>query len=882
MSQVVKSLTENLPWLRELIRQHSPSEGFDEVAVEALLETEATGANRRMTPQLRTALQSALLLPFSDLNEFLNNIISEYRRLLPADADPSAHDCLMAIAESTGLVPATDEEPFLVRFMDSACLLRPFWDSQQTDTFTTEIFAFFSKTARNELLILTNSLIEGVPLEAVDGGPVSSFIDTAWSVFQKIGEENWKKLTEIQCRLERDQAMFLQRLEICAEGVVSQNPQLNPECLVGLIKATLTLCEPFQPNLKYLSEHFLASDFLPLFPNASQLASSENFFHFCLASFLLFCINNSTQPDLPFSHAITIDAKEGEPRVQSIQHVNSKREDFSGFLMSENATLSLNLRSAADPYDSPVPSRLQSRLLNDLTPVSINPIPVCPSAGSQPELLHIPSEISEINPQGQAVSPRELSLYSKAMKNLCGFSKTVTALESELTPFAPGPVSPRREELTSEVTSASHSLSTLAQKEKPVEPAPDSLAETTENRAFIQSDSVYANITDQEKTKIMANLKRLFDHYAKLRTPDRVPTKAVAAMVPEELSLDLKEFLFFCQDFGIQLDTNRPKNIEALKVLYRLMTTLSGLNFNKFIKILKHVAKTIYWQQNPPSEQTVTVYPVGGPADAYSVSLMRTTGASGMKKTSNGQEEVQVVDPLAAFVFNKEAEESLFFYFCKALGFDNKLGCEELKRKELANSQTRPLVLPEKKLARKVDPGEDSLIRNYLPRPSSTHKGAPRDGKVFEKLYKDAIYGQTAKKIIESSSKSPKSQAKSRPVSVKKAKVPKLSTYAEKDFARRQMEFLQHMNWEIVNKMSYHELVEQMRSQMGEVALQKQGALLPRPPLGNKENRTGDQPVTSLKGPKVGRGKKSKNKLDPMPFDRKQAFLKYGKGVSQL
>lgn len=371
-------------------------------------------------------------------------------------------------------------------------------------------------------------------------------------------------------------------------------------------------------------------------------------------------------------------------------------------------------------------------------------------------------------------------------------------------------------------------------------------------KSSVDESSVYETVSEQAKVKIMTNLQRLFQYYCKLKVGgisghlSRVQSESNAEY------MDLREYMYFCQDFGVQIDVSKPKNLDGLKVLYRLMTTISGLNFNKFVKIIKYVSNVLYLQQNPPSQQQVNMFAESVPSYHKDTSL-----------ANHREEQVQVVDPLTVSDFDNGKSEAIFFYYCRQLGLEDRKRCDDTRRKNFAKEDTKPRNHLTKIVIRKIDPSQDSLIKLYLPKKNSLSKDQKRSGEpVFEKLYKNALYDQKARQIIESARKQQEKSPAKRPPTCKQK--PRPESRIKGLSVKKQAEFLQNMNAEVISKANYAELAQQLKPAP---------PTLPKPVEERQSYRNGTAPNPTLQDP-------SKSRLsvqNQMSLQRVLACINYGK-----
>lgn len=91
---------------------------------------------------------------------------------------------------------------------------------------------------------------------------------------------------------------------------------------------------------------------------------------------------------------------------------------------------------------------------------------------------------------------------------------------------------------------------------------------------------------------ILKNLRTLFEQYAKLEK-STLWTSNISKMNFEDDDagfMNLKEFLLFCKDHSISLSCEVKEAEKQLRTLFKLICTAQGVNFEKFITLLKHIS----------------------------------------------------------------------------------------------------------------------------------------------------------------------------------------------------------------------------------------------------------------------------------------------------
>jgi hypothetical protein len=95
--------------------------------------------------------------------------------------------------------------------------------------------------------------------------------------------------------------------------------------------------------------------------------------------------------------------------------------------------------------------------------------------------------------------------------------------------------------------------------------------------------------------KILNNLRHLFDEYTKL---EGFTIKANSGHLCDsdfetEKYMKLKDFLLFCKDHSIVTEEDPVTKSKDLSTLFKLICTSQGLNFEKFLTLMRHIATTI-------------------------------------------------------------------------------------------------------------------------------------------------------------------------------------------------------------------------------------------------------------------------------------------------
>jgi hypothetical protein len=93
---------------------------------------------------------------------------------------------------------------------------------------------------------------------------------------------------------------------------------------------------------------------------------------------------------------------------------------------------------------------------------------------------------------------------------------------------------------------------------------------------------------------ILKNLRAIFEQYAKLDKLSLWSSNPPSDDLDEDTSryMNLKEFLLFCKDHSITLEGESKDQEKQLIVLFKLICTSQGLNFEKFFTLLKHINLT--------------------------------------------------------------------------------------------------------------------------------------------------------------------------------------------------------------------------------------------------------------------------------------------------
>lgn len=91
---------------------------------------------------------------------------------------------------------------------------------------------------------------------------------------------------------------------------------------------------------------------------------------------------------------------------------------------------------------------------------------------------------------------------------------------------------------------------------------------------------------------ILKNLRTLFEQYAKLEKSSLLTSTSSRNGLEEDDGryMNLKEFLLFCKDHSISLEMDSKDQDKQLRTLFKLICTSQGVNFEKFITLLKHIS----------------------------------------------------------------------------------------------------------------------------------------------------------------------------------------------------------------------------------------------------------------------------------------------------
>lgn len=449
------------------------------------------------------------------------------------------------------------------------------------------------------------------------------------------------------------------------------------------------------------------------------------------------------------------------------------------------------------------------------------------------------------------------------------------------------------------------------------------------------------------RQRIEKNLQRMFDFYSKSRLKPDPSKKEFDAYQQSLKQMRLREFMDFCADFGVQLYTCPKKNSQGLQILFKLITTKTGLTFPKFINILRHVALKIKEEQNSQSltksnnalqqensEKTPTVDPETeqqrlptcesedyfGKPEKHHPSIefdenMYESQETKLQQSTLNEPKQTVIKPVPVPVFvhkctapaltTPEELEECFVGYMIALGIDNPAFCQQVthahrprEQRDESPSNLRPLgsqelseltFQPNISQSQPYDPAaskrlpkiqvraqsgvreksqaaqKDKLkVSNKNPR-KSVKAPLPPHKDVYEKLYLQGVSKKGFQQHLKEISQKKELQTKAIAQPVRKTSHPQIRTdsYAAKENFKKQAHFLQHINWEIVSKMSFSELAMQMQEKVGADNF-------------TKLKKTVEATNKLVKGAQLIKMDNQEGK-EEMSFQKHSKFLNYGK-----
>lgn len=472
--------------------------------------------------------------------------------------------------------------------------------------------------------------------------------------------------------------------------------------------------------------------------------------------------------------------------------------------------------------------------------------------------------------------------------------------------------------------------------EKPVENQINSISKNAfvRNSLDLNCEKPKPNkiISQETKIVIIKNLQKLFDHYVKLRlkpNPSKNDFEQYSLAIKH---MRLREFLDFCEDFKIKLYECPKTNFKGLQILFKLLTNPAGLNYDKFLNILKHIALKVYEESNQKNIKKISKIEVleeekleeslieEESVDYFGKEIKLKVNAEKMTSEKSVSEKMtfekmlfdkiisekmtsekmtsekrlfekmtsekmlsentisnnstknikQEVDKSQIQLSNtKENLEHIFFELMLKVGIDKWQTCQSIKRptgQSQSHSQQIRIVANNQQTLKKSELNSMFRPNLFLSQSYKSRKLSRRPKNVFEKLYFEGIstplFYQNKNETIA------KLEKLHKPISIKK--LPKrqhvnykFDSYSAKENYKKQAHFLQHINWEIISKMSFTELVYQMQEKLGSenfLILQK---------TVNDTNK--------VVNPKKQIHIDTSDPKDIMTFEKKSLFLNYGK-----
>ena len=346
---------------------------------------------------------------------------------------------------------------------------------------------------------------------------------------------------------------------------------------------------------------------------------------------------------------------------------------------------------------------------------------------------------------------------------------------------------------------------------------------------------------EKPNERILKNLNNLFEHYSRLRlspNPAKLNFEEYSVSVKQ---LKIRDFLDFCEDFKIRLYECPKNNFKGLQVLFKLLTTPSGLTFPKFINILKHIALKLHdgktRKLNLLEKQVQVDLEIENEEEVSEINQENNNESNNYddyfgkkdtspKKSATSPEVINVFGErkksvsknlsrkIPSQLISSEELDCLFFDYMNELLIQDTNFCNRKKKEVIAlNMPTlSPIIEPRQNDSITFKP-DLSLSRTF-----KSKKPVTKNKDVFTKLYNEAltspVFNQNLKLSLTKNTKTKKLA----PVNIAGKKPPlsyKFDSYTAKENFKKQAHFLQHINWEIISKMSFTELAHQMQEKLG-------------------------------------------------------------------
>lgn len=104
-------------------------------------------------------------------------------------------------------------------------------------------------------------------------------------------------------------------------------------------------------------------------------------------------------------------------------------------------------------------------------------------------------------------------------------------------------------------------------------------------------------------------------------------------------SLKLNEFIYFCEDFNINLSETKVINREQLTTLFKLTTNSKmGISFDSFLILLKHIT-TVYFEKSKDRKESLNKISIETPQPKDDADIVIVNDKEGEPEDDFGNEE---------------------------------------------------------------------------------------------------------------------------------------------------------------------------------------------------------------------------------------------------
>ena len=197
----------------------------------------------------------------------------------------------------------------------------------------------------------------------------------------------------------------------------------------------------------------------------------------------------------------------------------------------------------------------------------------------------------------------------------------------------------------------------ISEEQQYNETVPQSLLETVEpkNHELGHQHGSHSKIIKAPKKKpltpeeqIERNLHKLYSHYARMQTWKQKLDKDFESYETNLNSMKLSEFLYFCDDFAMELSSDKIVNREELSTIFKLVATSTlGITFEKFVNILRHIAKIVNEERENQLFQQLTSHCKASPEtksdDQNDHSKLSRERKMADDKIQNSEQNLQVI-----------------------------------------------------------------------------------------------------------------------------------------------------------------------------------------------------------------------------------------------